>query len=232
VSTISVEVRDASGKGVARKLRAAGRIPAVLYGQGRAPVALALEPRGLERLLHSEGHNALFDLDGAEPVKGRTVLVKALQRHPVRGELMHADLYEIDVSKTITVSVGIHLVGTPVGVSLDGGLVEHTLREVELDCLPGSIPDFLDLDVGELQLGETLHVSDLRLPDGVEMKTQTELAVVSVVAPRVEEEPIVEELPEGEEGVVAAAEGEEGAAPVEGGGEGAGGAGGAAKDDG
>jgi large subunit ribosomal protein L25 len=210
VSTINVEVREQSGKGVARKLRAVGRIPAVLYGQGQDPVALALEPRGLEKLLHSEGHNALFDLDGDETVKGRTVLVKALQRHPVRGELMHADFFEIDARKTITVSVGIHLVGTPVGVSLDGGLVDHSLREIELDCLPRSIPESIDVDITELHLGDTLHVSDLPLPEGVEIRTAGELGVVSVVAPRVEE---VEEGVEAAEveGEAAAPEAEEAA---------------------
>jgi len=205
VSTIAVEIRDQSGKGVARKLRAAGRIPAVLYGQGMDPVALALEPRGLEKLLSSEGHNALFELDGGGSMKGRTVLVKALQRHPVRGELIHADFFEIDAKKTISVHVAIHLVGTPVGVSMDGGLIEHTLREVELDCLPRSIPDSIDVDVSEMALGESLHVSDLPLPEGVEMKTHDELAVVSVVAPKVEETPVAEEAVEGAE---AAAEGD------------------------
>ncbi len=198
MSTIPVEVREHAGKGVARKLRAVGRIPAVLYGQGHDPVSLTLEPRALERLLRSEGHNALFELEGGDAVEGRTVLVKATQRHPVRGELMHADLFEIDVQKMITVSVAIHLVGTPVGVSLDEGLVEHTLREVELDCLPRAIPDSIDLDVTDLHLGDTLHVSDLPSLEGVEVRTQAELAVVSVVAPKVEEEPVVEELAEGE----------------------------------
>ncbi|MEE2663109.1 MAG: 50S ribosomal protein L25 [Myxococcota bacterium] len=219
MSIIAVEIREHAGKGVARKLRAAGRIPAVLYGQGRAPVSLTLEPTVLERLLHSEGHNTLFELEGGSAVEGRTVLVKAMQRHPVRGELIHADLYEVDIQKKITVSVSVHLVGTPIGVSLDGGLVEHTLREVELDCLPRAIPDSIDLEISELHLGETLHVSDLPLLEGVEMKTQTELAVVSVVAPKAEEEPVVEEpvegeeLPEGEvdeDGAAAPAEGADG----------------------
>ena len=228
MSSIAVEVRENAGKGVARKLRAAGQIPAVLYGQGKDPVALVLEPQVLERLLHSEGQNALFDLEGAPPVAGRTVLVKALQRHPVRGDLMHADLFEINVSQRITVSVSIHLVGTPVGVRLEGGLVEHTLRELELDCLPRSIPDSLTLEIGELNLGETLHVSDVPLPEGVEIKTHPELAVVSVVAPKAEEEPVVEtELGEGEEGeMVEGAEGAEGegeGTPAEGGGAPAGG---------
>lgn len=199
MSSIDVEIRENAGKGVARKLRAAGRIPAVLYGQGQAPVSLVVEPRGLERLLHDEGHNALFNLVGSDAVEGRTVLVKALQRHPVRGELMHADFFEIDVEQTITVSVSLHLVGIPIGVSLDGGLLDHSLREIELDCLPRAIPESIDVDVSELHMGETLHVSDIVLPEGVEIRTNAELGVASIVAPKEEEEPVVEEPVEGEE---------------------------------
>ena len=212
MSSIAVEARENAGKGVARKLRATGRIPAVLYGQGHEPVSLVVEPRLLERLLHDEGHNALFDLVGVDTVAGRTVLVKALQRHPVRGELMHADFFAIDVEQTITVSVSLHLVGTPIGVSLDGGLLDHSLREIELDCLPRAIPESIDVDVSGLHMGETLHVSDIVVPEGVEVRTNLELGVVSIVAPKVEEEPVVEEPEEGEEGASEeGAEGEEGA---------------------
>lgn len=199
MSSIDVEIRENAGKGVARKLRAAGRIPAVLYGQGQAPVSLVVEPRGLERLLHDEGHNALFDLVGSDAVEGRTVLVKALQRHPVRGELMHADFFEIDAEQTITVSVSLHLVGIPIGVSQDEGLLDHSLREIELDCLPRAIPESIDVDVSALHMGETLHVSDIVLPEGVEIRTNAELGVASIVAPKEEEEPVVEEPVEGEE---------------------------------
>lgn len=210
MSQLAVEVRETGGKGVARKLRVAGRIPAILYGQGKDPLSLTLEPRVLEKLLKDEGHNALVDLEGAG-VGSRTVLVKSLQRHPVRGNLIHADFFEINATETITVSITLHLVGTPVGVSMDGGIVDHQLREVELDCLPRAIPESIDIDISELELGDTLHVSDLVLPKNVEMKTHSELAVVSVVAPRVEEEvaPVVEGV-EGEEGE-AGVEGEEAA---------------------
>ena len=212
MSSIAVEVRENAGKGVARKLRAAGRIPAVLYGQGRDPISLDLEPRVLERLLHDEGHNALFDLSGASSVSGRTVLVKALQRHPVRGDLMHADFFEIDADQKITVSVSLHLVGTPVGVAMDGGLLDHSIRELELDCLPRAIPESIDVDVTELHLGETLHVSDIATPDGVEIRTNAELGVVSVVAPRAEAEPTVQETEEDAEAAADAGAAAEGAA--------------------
>lgn len=211
MSSIAVEVRESGGKGVARKLRAAGRIPAVLYGQGREPVSLVLEPIGLDRLLREHGHNALLDLEGVDAVNGRTVLVKAVQRHPVRGELMHVDLFEIDARQRITVSIPVHLVGTAVGVSMESGIIDHSLREIEADCLPRAIPESIDVDISELHLGETLHVSDLKLPVDVEIHTHAELAVVSVVAPKAEAEPEVEEPVEGEEAEGAAPEGDAGA---------------------
>lgn len=217
MSQLAVEVRESGGKGVARKLRQEGRIPAVLYGQGKDPVSLALEPRVLEKLLHDEGHNALFDLE-ADGLGSRTVLVKSVQRHPVRGELIHADFFEINVSETITVSVTLHLVGTPIGVTQDGGIVDHQLREVELDCLPRAIPESIDVDVAAMNLGETLHVSDIVLPEGVEMKTHAELAVVSVVLAKIEEEaaPAVDEDAEGAEAGEGVAEGDAAAEDGEG----------------
>jgi large subunit ribosomal protein L25 len=143
--------------------------------------------------------------------------VKELQREPVRGDLLHADLFEIDQTATIRVSVPIHLTGTAPGVTM-GGLIDHSLRVVELDCLPRAIPDEVVIDVAALEIGDSIHVSDLELPEGVELHTAAELSVVSVVAPKVEEEPVVEELLEGEAAEGEAAEGEgaegEGAAPA------------------
>jgi large subunit ribosomal protein L25 len=204
-TALAVELREGTGKGVARKLRAAGRIPAVLYGQGKDAVNLTIDPRLLDGLLSKLGHNALLDLSGDASVTGRTVLVKEIQRDPVAGSPVHADLFEIDAAQSITVSIPVHVVGIPTGVSLDGGLLDTVLREVEVDCLPQSIPERIDVDVSQLALGDSIHVSDLQLPADVEMKTHGDLAVASVVAPTVEEEPVVEE----EEGL----EGVEGEAP-------------------
>ncbi len=215
-ASLAVEVRSATGKEVARKLRATGRVPAVLYGRRRDPVSLSLDPVALERLIKASdaGVNTLFALTGPKALAGRTVLVKELQRHPVQGNLLHADFFEVDQEATITVSVPVHLVGSATGVTLGGGLLDHALREVELECLPRAIPDEIKLDVSELEIGDSLHVRDLSLPEGVKLRTQADLSVVSVVPPTVEEEPVVEaeEVPgEGE----AAAEGEaEGAAPA------------------
>jgi large subunit ribosomal protein L25 len=199
--SLAVDVRETSGKGVARKLRAQGRVPGVLYGHGVDPVSLVFDPDALESLLRKSdaGLNTLFDLDGAAGVAGKTVLVKDMQRHPAHGYLMHADLYAIDVTERISVSVPIHLIGIPHGVSMGGGLLDHSLRELELDCLPRSIPDSVDVDVSALELGDSVHVSDLALPDGVELRTDAGQSVASVVAPKVEEEPVADEVAEGEE---------------------------------
>ncbi len=226
-ASLAVEIRTESGKGVARRLRRDGRIPGVVYGSELAATSISLDPAELDTLIRMShaGVNTLIDLTGASEVSGKTVLVKELQRGPVRGNLMHADLYEVDPNARIRVSVPIHLRGTAPGVTM-GGLIDHSLRIVELDCLPQAIPDEILVEVSALDIGDSVHVSDLELPEGVELATQGELSVVSVVAPRAEEEPTVdEELEEGLEGEVAEgaeAEGEgkaegEDAAPATGG---------------
>lgn len=211
--SIEVELREGRGKESNRKLRASGRIPAIIYGHGNDPVALSLDPIQLERKIKSShaGMNTLFDLSGEGAVAGRTVLVKELQRDPVRGGLTHADFYEISADETIQVNVPIHLSGEPAGVVM-GGVIEHTLREIELECLPRAIPDEIILDVSALEIGDTLHVSDLPLPGGVELMTDEALSVVSVMLPKAAEEEapaedVEEGAEEGAEGAEASAEG-------------------------
>ncbi len=207
-NALQVEVRDAVGKGVARKLRAAGRIPAVCYGKGRASVGLALDPIALRRLLHAgdAGMNTIISLQGGGSVDGAMVLVKELQRDPVRGAYLHADFYTVDLEQRVDVSVPVHITGKAMGVEA-GGVLDPALREIELTCLPLSIPKELMADVTNLELGQSLHVSDIPLPQGVELKSDPMLSVVSVVAPMKEEEE-----PEPEEG---AEEGDEVAAASE-----------------
>ena len=214
-NVLGAEPREGTGKGVNRKLRAAGRIPAVVYGKKRDPRALSLDPAALEKLLRGSGAglNTLIDLS----VEGRTdtVLVKELQRHPVKGAFLHVDFYQVDLTRKITVSVPIHFVGKAHGVEF-GGILDHPLREIEVECLPRAIPEFVEVDVSALEIGQSIHVSELRLPEGVEVKTDGSLPVASVVLPAAEveatpTETIVEgEVPEGE--AAAAATPAEGAA--------------------
>jgi large subunit ribosomal protein L25 len=148
-------------KNAARRVRVAGKIPAVIYGAGQDAVAVTVDPRAITRILHSDaGHNTIFDLN----VEGSGV-VKAMivdwQNEPIKGKLLHIDLKRIAMDKMMRVSVPIQLVGVPTGVKNQGGILEHIMREVEVECLPGDIPSHLDVDVTGLELHGLIHVSDL-----------------------------------------------------------------------
>jgi len=148
-------------KNAARRVRVAGKIPAVVYGAGQDAVAVAVDPKVITRILHSDsGHNTIFDLN----VEG-SALVKAMivdwQHEPIKGHLLHIDLKRIAMDKMMTVSVPIQMVGIPVGVKSQGGILEHVMREVEVECLPNDIPSHLDVDVSALELHGLIHVSDL-----------------------------------------------------------------------
>lgn len=211
-NVLTVAPRDGRGKGDARKMRATGRIPGVVYGRGRDTESVSLDPRLLARAIQTSeaGVNTLFDLQiegGAGDA--RVVLVKDLQRDPADGNLLHADLYEVDLSAMVEVEVPIHLEGTPTGVSLEGGIMDFAHRALKVECLPRAIPDEISLDVSGMAIGDSLHVRDITLPESVTLRDDEEISVVSVVSPRVEEEPTVE-VAEGEEGA------EDGAEPAEG----------------
>jgi large subunit ribosomal protein L25 len=177
----------------------------VVYSKGVAPLKLSLDPVVLDRKIRAShaGINTLFDLEGEGQLNGRTVMVKELQRDPVKGTVLHADFHEIDLTQLLNVTVPIQLLGTAPGVSM-GGLIEHTLREIELACMPGSIPDEILADIAALDVGDSLHVSDLPLPEGVELVTSEALSVVSVVLPRAAAAEADAEAAEGAEGEEAA----------------------------
>jgi large subunit ribosomal protein L25 len=148
-------------KNAARRVRVAGKIPAVVYGAGQDAVAVAVDPRVITKILHSDsGHNTIFDLN----VEGSAV-VKAMivdwQHEPIKGALLHIDLKRIAMDKMMRVSVPIQLIGVPVGVKAQGGILEHVMREVEVECLPNDIPSHLDVDISGLELHGVIHVSDL-----------------------------------------------------------------------
>ncbi len=148
-------------KNAARRVRVAGKIPAVVYGAGQETVAVAVDPRVITRILHSDsGHNTIFDLnvEGSGAVKA---MIVDWQHEPIKGKLLHIDMKRIAMDKAMRVSVPIQLVGTPVGVKTQGGILEHVLREVEIECLPGDIPSHLDVDVSNMELHGLIHVSDL-----------------------------------------------------------------------
>jgi large subunit ribosomal protein L25 len=188
---LQVSPRETGGKGAARKLRAAGQVPAVLYGSGIEPVALAVESRLLDDVLHS-GANAILDLTGPKDLKGKLALVKAVQRDPVSRRVLHCDLYAVDIRKKVTVSIALHYEGKPSGVEM-GGVLEPILRDLEVECLPLEIPDSFSVDVSGLEIGDSVHVRDIAVPASVEVLSDPDATAIHVVAPRVEEEPVVEE---------------------------------------
>ena len=177
------------GSGVARRLREAGSIPAVYYGRGEAPIPLTVHAKELESILHGDaGSNVIVDLKvEGDAAADRKALLREIQRHPVKGNILHIDLQHISLSERITVEVPVVLLGTPTGVKDGGGILEHLLREVEVECLPTDIPEKLTVDVSHLNIGDSVHVSDL-VAEKATIRTEAERTVASVVPPTVLEE--------------------------------------------
>ncbi len=213
--------REGTGKSVVRKLRAAGRVPAVFYGRGAASIPLTMVLRDLEgALAANQGGNVIVDLkvEGAAAAD-RKAIIREIQRDPVGGRILHVDLQHISLTERITVEVPIVLIGTPTGVKDTGGILEYLVREVEVECLPTDIPAHLDVDVSELKIGDTIRVSDLKA-EGVTIKTEGDRAIATVVPPTVLEEvkPVEEVAAEPE--LIAKEKKEEEGEPAEGGKEG------------
>lgn len=196
--SLAVERRIEKGKSFTRRLRRSGWVPGVVYGIHEA-VPLTVDPKALEVLLHTRaGANVVFQLNVAGDEQGeRPVIVKDLQVDPMDGSIIHADFLEIRMDEKITVSVPIHLKGEAPGVKL-GGVLSQMLRELDVICLPNAIPEEVEVDISGVQMGDVVHVSDLALPEGVELETDAEEPVLTVTAP-VEEEAEKEEA-EAEEG--------------------------------
>jgi len=194
-NALVVEVREKSGKGVARKLRAAGRIPGVFYGDKEEPLHFSVDPRVLQQLLDKSdaGMNTLINLTVQGKSGESIAIVKEIQRDPVSRNYLHLDLLRVDVTHRIHVTVPIHISGVAIGVRMDDGIMDQSLRELDLECLPRAIPKEIIADVNELSVGDSLHVRDLPIPEDVKLLNDPDLPVVSVVAPTVVEEPEAEE---------------------------------------
>jgi large subunit ribosomal protein L25 len=182
---VPAESRSETGKNVNRRLRSRGMIPGVVYGTGKAAVPVAVSPREITAILKSaSGENTLFDLDlgGSR----RKVILKEFQREPLRGQLLHADFYEVALDKVLQLKVHVELEGTPVGVKLQGGIVDFVTRELEVECLPADIPEKIAVDISHLELGKHLRVSDLKLGDKIKVLAEPDVVVAHVVLPRAE----------------------------------------------
>jgi large subunit ribosomal protein L25 len=219
--SLSATAREKTGKGAARQARFEKKIPAVIYGHGRATQSLMVDALALEKALTGvEPESTLIDLtvDG----KKARALIREIQRHPLRPDIIHVDFYEIKADEKVTLKVPVHLVGTPDGVRNAGGVLDQVTREVEIEVLPEHIPDRVELDVSALKIGDSLHVSALSIPNAA-ILTGADLTIATVVPPRAEEvaapaaeaatevaEPeLIRKVREGEEG-----EEGEGAAPA------------------
>jgi large subunit ribosomal protein L25 len=213
---LQAELREGTGKGVARKLRQSGRVPAVLYGHGNDAVALSVDSRDLYHLLHtSAGSNVLVDVvvDGTDHL----AMPREIQRDAIRGSFWHVDFLEVSRDETIAVDVPIHVVGESVGVK-QGGVLEHHLWDLHVECLPGDVPEAIEVDITALEVGDSLKVSDLTITSGVTVLTGEDESVLAVVVPQAREVEEAEEAAAAE--AAEAAEGEAGEAGAEGEGEG------------
>jgi large subunit ribosomal protein L25 len=191
--------RDASGKGAARTLRSQGQVPAVIYGHGRDPQALSLNARDLDKMLgHIQAESTVIEVT----VGGQTAktLIREIQRHPIKRQILHVDFQALVAGEKVTVSIPITLTGVAEGVRLGGGVLDQTLRELEIEVDPSNIPDHIEYDVTNMVIGDSVHVSDLKLPEGVEVQDDPETSVAVLAAPRavIEEAAATPEAAEGE----------------------------------
>ncbi len=167
-------------KNAARRVRVSGLIPAVVYGAGQESQAIAVDPKSILKILHSEsGHNTIFDLD-IESGAGTKAMIVDWQYEPIKGKLLHIDLKRIAMDKAMRVSVPITLTGTPAGVKTQGGVLDQILREIEVECLPTEIPSHIDVDVSGLELYGAIHVSDLPHTGSVKFREPEETLVAHV----------------------------------------------------
>ena len=190
---LGASAREQAGKGAARALRREGRVPAVIYGHGRDPQPLSVNTRDLEKLLdrHAAASTVFeLDLDG----RSTRTLIREIQRHPFKRVILHVDFQELVAGERVSVKVPLVYVGTPEGVRTGGGMLDQVLHEVSIEADPSDIPGTIEVDVTDLTIAQALHVSDLRLPEGVTALDDGSLTVCTVQPPRVEEAaPVVEE---------------------------------------
>ena len=186
---INAQPRNESGRNAIKKIKSAGFVPAVLYGAKDPARNLQIVERDLDRLLaHATSESVLVEvqIQGADT---KTALIQEVQHHPVSGKVLHLDLHAVAMDELLTAETAIETVGEAAGVTTSGGVMEVILRTVEIECLPADLPESITVDVSALQIGDSIHVRDLKLPKGVTVLNDADLTVVSVAAPTVEELP-------------------------------------------
>src|SRR6266403_846848 len=191
---LKAEPRSATGRSAARRLKARGIVPAVVYGGKEKSQSLQVSARDINAMLsHASGENILVELEIAGEKATRTALLQEVQHSPVGGDVLHVDFHAISMDEKIQADVPLEPLGVPTGVKNFGGLLEQNLRVLAIECLPRDLPDRITVDISALNIGDSIHVRDIKLPAGVTAKVQPDLTAFSVVAPVVEEEPVVAE---------------------------------------
>ncbi|KPJ59287.1 MAG: hypothetical protein AMJ42_02110 [Deltaproteobacteria bacterium DG_8] len=208
---LTATVRKEIGKGVARRLRKKGMLPAVIYGHNTPSTPLAIDSKHLQKVIgggKSEHRLLGLSIEGNGEPTEKTVMIKELQIDPVKRHYLHVDFFEVAMDEEITIPIPIKLIGEAEGVEL-GGVLQQVRRELEIKCLPSQIPDSLEIDVSSLRIGDSIHLKDVQLPPGIKVLEDTDLTIATVLAPTIEKEvveEVVEEKVEEEEAVAVEAE--------------------------
>jgi large subunit ribosomal protein L25 len=187
LAQLKVEMRQGSGKGPARRLRRDNRMPGIIYGRGEESVKVQVDPAEIRAAVRShEGSLPVFSIVGvkdAEKLSGSVVLVRELQTDPVTRAYLHVDFMKVDLSKQITVEIPLHFTGKPLGLKM-GGIVDEPVRKLEVMCSPLDIPEFIEVDITNLNVGDSVHLKEIRLPSGCSVDTSVDFTVVSVIVPK------------------------------------------------
>ncbi|MEJ2110495.1 MAG: 50S ribosomal protein L25 [Acidobacteriota bacterium] len=198
-SVIEAQARIPGGKNANRRLRSSGIIPAIIYGPGKEPISISVDPEIVQDILHSEtGRNSIFSIK-VNGSKHDNAMVKDYQLDPVLGELIHIDFIQIAMDQKLTLDVNIEVTGEAKGVKLDGGIMDFVTRSIEVECLPTDIPESITVDVTGLEINDYIRVKNLEVDPKVKVLTDDEVVIVTIIPPVKEEEPVEEEVAEGEE---------------------------------
>jgi large subunit ribosomal protein L25 len=189
-TVIAAQLRTPGGKNVNRRIRKAGKIPAVIYGPGKPPVVISVDPNDVKTILYSEsGRNTIFTIsvDGSEQ---SNAMVKDYQRDPVQGHLLHTDFLEIAMDRLLALTVNVEIVGEAEGVKLDGGIMDIVTHSIEVECLPSDIPESIKVDVSHLKINDYIRVKNIQVDAKVKILSDPEIVVVTIVHPIKEEVPV------------------------------------------
>jgi large subunit ribosomal protein L25 len=195
--TLGVETRDGRGKGASRRLRRTGKVPGIFYGPKSTAMPIAVDRKDFAaHVANLEGSHLIRFESSVADLQKRVALVREVQHHPVNGGILHVDFYEVDLTQRLKVTVPLHFVGKAKGVA-DGGILQPIVREMEVECLPTDIPQYIEIDVTALAIHDAVHLADVPMPPNVTAVVETNEAVVSVLPPTVEEVKAAEGAAEG-----------------------------------